>query len=391
MSVALPRDHRYSAGPASNGASPPTSPAVKDRFSQHHPLTHASLPPAAGSYLSVDNKISTSSRSFLNLTTSALSGVFGSQTSLAELAGDDSTTASGKNGDNSYPAIEKVSGISTASNGGTPKSIDNYESFLDDANRSLTQVIHGTVVKKRRGSMSFPNSAVSANRRQTTTLARHATLPAMTPNTKLVRLSFNTLVIRIMTLFACGVAFGELARHLHDNPEVCPHTLDLSLSDNNLATYYSLVWGAQGIVLGLLFPLLDWLFPEDANLKQGKSRSDWSSIIRAVSAFLGLGLGVRKLPWDSSEQVAALWGLLNPFLWYLFDGSRNGFILSALVAILGTLVFAVVFPTHLPQAELSSMYVSVAAWIASVFFCCSICFGNIGRRILSVEVSTVRQ
>lgn len=391
MSVALPREHRYTAGPASNGASPPMSPALKDRFSQHHHLTHASLPPAAGSYLSVDNKISTNSRSFLNLTTSALSGVFGSQTSLAELAGDESTnTASGKNGDNNYPAIEKVSNISTTTPGGTPKSIDNYDSFLDDANRSLTKVMNGTVIKKRRGSMSFPNSAVSATRRQTTTLTRHATLPAMTPNNKLVRLSFNTLLIRIITLFGFGVGFGELARHLHDNHEVTPHTLDISLSDNNLATY-SLVWGAQGIVLGLLFPFFDWLFPEDVNFKQGKSGSDWSSIIRAVSAFLGLGLGVRKLPWDSSEQVAALWGLLNPFLWYLFDGSRNGFILSTLVAVLGTLVFAVFFPSHLPQAELSSMYVSVAAWIASVYFCCSICFGNIGRRILSVEVSTVRQ
>lgn len=308
------------------------------------------------------------SRSFLNLTSSALSGVFGSQTSLADLAGD-TTSYARTNG--------RVNQSST--------NIDNVGSFLDEASISLTGSLNDDGIKRRRTSMSFPSSAVSSARKQRSGIPR---LPSLSSSTGSVRLSLPTLMVRLVTLFACGVAYGELARNLHDNHLVTIHTLDIATSQNSVT--FSLVFGAQGILLGFLTPLFDWLFPISSSERtsKGKGGTDWSSIIRAVAAFLGLSYGVRKLPWESSMQAAALWGLVNPFLWYILDGTRNGFILSSITAIAGTSVFAILFPSHLPDPALTSEYIAVTVWVASTLYICSICFGNIGRRILSFDVSS---
>ena len=384
MSVAVPRDNsRKRNGPLSGPSS--TSPAP----THHLPAYKASLPPAAGSYLTVNNTDFIKTQSFLNLTTSALSGVFGSQVSLSELAGDDAGQRSG---------TEPEGAAATGSRFGKPPkightrksaSIDDYDDFLKDANKSLHRAFTEPVARRRRGSMPFYNlDASSVQGRKI--LARRTSLPALTPSQVPVRLSITNLLIRLVTLFAFGIAYGELARNLHDNHQVPSGTLDISVSQNTAV--YSLVWGAQGIFLGFMLPLFDWLFPGSTDFRasfESKGGNDWSSIIRAVSAFMGLGLGVRKLPWDSSAQVAALWGLVNPFLWYMFDGTRNGLLLSCATAVFGTIVFAVAFPSHLPEAGLSSIYMAVAGWVASVYFCCSICFGNIGRRILTFDVSSI--
>lgn len=280
------------------------------------------------------------SKSYVNLTSSALAGVFGSQVSLAELTGD-TAAASGS--------------LSSFESGSLTARSQTYPSA-----RSETQ--------------SSRSAARPYNHR--------ASLPSLLSNKSVVRLSFATLFPRLVALFLFGVAYGHLAKNLKDNHLVTLETLNIVISRNPI--YFSLVWGFQGILLGFLLPLFDWVFPRDG-LDSGKGGADWSSIIRAIAAFLGIAYGVRKLTWESSMQAAALWGLVNPFLWYMLDGTKNGFILSSLVAIVGTSFFAYLFPSHLPQ--LSSLnYISVTVWIASAYYISSICFGNLGRRLLTFGV-----
>lgn len=354
---------------------PPRQPGKKSR---PNGLSSGSVSPSAKSPTTLPSSFSEprsnlrpsdpNSQSFQNLTSSALSGLFGSHVTLAELTGDSvsSRTRATRPGNQPEPT----------------SNIDNNQNFLDETNRSLTEVVNGTAVKRRRGSMSYPSSAVSSTRKHRSIVNHHASLPSLSSNNDFVRISIPTLIVRVVALFAFGVAYGELARNLHDNHQVTNETLNIAISQNS--AIFSLAWGAQGILLGFLLPLFDWMFPSTANsADSGKGGTDWSSIIRAIAAFLGVAYGVRKLPWESSMQVAALWGLVNPFLWYLLDATRNGFILSALVAIVGTTVFAFLFPSHLPKAEFSPKYITVAVWVASVYFICSICFGNLGRRILS--------
>lgn len=303
------------------------------RSSNQTKSKHSPSIPSPPSSTSIKPQNDLSSKSYANLTKSALAGVFGSQSSLSELTGDISAAS----GAEVYDLTSKPSTTIQR-----PKSKNDKSDIVN----------------------------------------HHPSLPSLSSDRSVVRLSIAALAPRIIALFAIGVVYGEFTRNLRDNHSVHSDTLNVVISQN--AAYFSAAWGAQGILLGFLLPFVDWIIPS-SGVDFGKGGTDWSSIIRAIAAFLGIAYGVRKLPWESSMQAAALWGLVNPFLWYILDATRNGFILSSLVAIVGSTVFALLFPSHLPIAKFDSPeYISVIVWIASAYFISSICFGNIGRRMLTV-------
>ena len=101
-------------------------------------------------------------------------------------------------------------------------------------------------------------------------------------------------------------------------------------------------------------------------------------------------------------QVSLTLALVNPCLWYMIDRTKTGFALSSVVGILGTEVLLLINPDTVPPPTTSSSRsalaqglsqglgkdglvtderIAVATWIASVLFCSSVCFGNIGRRL----------
>lgn len=280
------------------------------------------------------------SKSFLNLNAGALYGLFGSQLSLADM--NDGTNGS----------------LSTR-----PSSTD----IVNLAKESQSQMTHkrhlSEAAAAAEGKKHFP-AVVSSGR---------------------VPLTPLTLGVRLVALFLFGVAYGQFSRHIHDNHQVTTYTLDIDKTGA-----FSLLWGSQGILLGFLLPFFDWLFPEQGRkFHQGKGGTDWTSIMRAGAAFAGIAYGVRKFTWESTLQAAFYWGMVNPCLWFILDCTRNGFILASLIAIVGTTVFAMIFPEHLPVASFTETYISVTVWVASVFFCCAICFGNIGRRLLSFDLAQI--
>ncbi len=120
------------------------------------------------------------------------------------------------------------------------------------------------------------------------------------------------------------------------------------------------------------------------------------------------------MPWESTLQASLTLALANPVLWYLIDGTRPGFALSALVGFAGTILLLLVNPDIVPaptgrasgavvgtasgdgatashgepvaggtwaSISMSTDTLGMWTWIASVLFCSSICFGNIGRRL----------
>lgn len=110
----------------------------------------------------------------------------------------------------------------------------------------------------------------------------------------------------------------------------------------------------------------------------------------------------RKLPWQSTLQESLTLALVNPVLWYIVDRSTPGFILSTFVGITGTTVLvhmnpemisssATPFPSsNMVNTTLSNVFhsglishesIEIWTWIASVLFCSSVCFGNIGRKL----------
>ncbi|KAK9333403.1 insulin-induced protein-domain-containing protein [Lipomyces starkeyi] len=193
--------------------------------------------------------------------------------------------------------------------------------------------------------------------------------------------------VKISLLFSFGVAYGHLVTQLQDNHYVTPTTLNIDPTGS-----FALTWGVLGVLLGALLPFVDSISPEILGPKKssssGSSMFAWNPIVRAVGVFIGVSYGIRRLPWASTLQGAVVLAFLNPILWFALDTSANGFILSSLTAILGTGVFAWAYPSHFPDTiGWTEDYISVATWIASIFFCSSVCFGTIGRKLLGKKLS----
>lgn len=102
-------------------------------------------------------------------------------------------------------------------------------------------------------------------------------------------------------------------------------------------------------------------------------------------------------------QVSLSLALANPFLWYLIDRSKTGFLLSTAMGLVGTAVLLGLDPGMMPTPATRTTFqnatglyraeataepmlpsqetVETGIWIVSVLFCSCVCFGNIGRRL----------
>ncbi|KAK9447344.1 insulin-induced protein-domain-containing protein [Limtongia smithiae] len=218
----------------------------------------------------------------------------------------------------------------------------------------------------------------SSNNKQ----ASHLDAAAVTTSSSSVSSSALAALGRMALLFSLGVAYGHLVTQLQDNHLLTTATLNVDPTGR-----LALSWGALGVVLGALLPLVDSATPQflgpPRRLAFASGMTAWSPIVRAVGIFMSVSYGIKHLPWTSTLQEAVMLALLNPVLWFVMDASANGFVLSSLTAIFGTAAFAWMYPGHLPAASAwSEDYISVTTWIASVFFCSSVCFGAIGRKLL---------
>lgn len=181
---------------------------------------------------------------------------------------------------------------------------------------------------------------------------------------------------------------------------------------------------------------------EDSDDESGRLNSrfesvlgaDWTPAVRSIGAFVGIAFAIvralfgswigftnppkrlrlhlltgpqRKLPWQSTLQVSLTLAMVNPALWYLIDRSKPGFIVSTVVGVAGTAFLLGINPNMVPAPPtpsprayapptanttsrhdsgfrvqlMSNETIAVSTWVASVLFCSSVCFGNIGRRL----------
>ncbi|KAF7194791.1 hypothetical protein HII31_03914 [Pseudocercospora fuligena] len=237
---------------------------------------------------------------------------------------------------------------------------------------------------------------------------------------------FLPLLGRVVALFSVGVLYGLLISHLHDRQRIAPVAVNLDRSRWS----YLATWGIVGVLLGEALPYADKLFWSDSEsalddeeeteeeverreLRKARGADGWLDVVRSIGAFVGIAFAIRKLPWQSTLQLSLTLALANPAVWYLIDRSSSGFVLSTLVALGGTGILLSVNPSLVPppspveviqehvartggvhngtvEALKGEEYVlgiftqesvGVATWIASVLFVSSVCFGNIGRRL----------
>ncbi|KAL8874668.1 MAG: hypothetical protein Q9174_000008 [Haloplaca sp. 1 TL-2023] len=202
------------------------------------------------------------------------------------------------------------------------------------------------------------------------------------------------LLSRILLLFLFGVAYGSLVTRLHDNQQIAPVKIE---GIHRYTWRYLIFWGIAGVLLGRLLPLIDVFWERtlgDVEESGEASALTEKSELYQSKAEEGEGL-------HTSFET-----MVNPALWYLIDRSKPGFLLSAIVGITGTAVLLGINPGIVPTPSappsrshatpaidmsqksfscatklVSNETIAVSTWIASVLFCSSVCFGNIGRRL----------
>ncbi|EED15247.1 conserved hypothetical protein [Talaromyces stipitatus ATCC 10500] len=207
------------------------------------------------------------------------------------------------------------------------------------------------------------------------------------------------LVLKTSLLFACGVAYGTIIAHLHENNWITP--VKLEYIDRN-SYVYLLSWGVAGVAFAFVLPWLDNLWDNgttDRSKDVGKKQSNRTLAIRSIGAFVGIAFAMRRVPWESTTQESLTLALVNPLLWYLIDRTQTGFWLSTVVALTGMGITLRMHPELIPSSSavgvglrnwrleydveggISKDATAVAVWLASVFYSACVCFGNIGRQL----------
>jgi len=259
----------------------------------------------------------------------------------------------------------------------------------------------------------------------------------------------SSLILRVVLLFALGIGYGVLVTRLPSRQNLAAFGVyddDDLVRPGSYDWRYLAFWGAAGVALGSLLPWFDRVWEETfgksdkrtatvagtgsaapgrltgvvptgnegmVGEKEGSSpEADWALVVRGIGAFVGIVFAIRKLPWTSTMQVSLTLALANPFLWYLIDRSKPGFLLSAAVGLAGSAVLMSLNPDMMPAPTgllagspsllangtggsgarepgaasalgglASQETVETWIWMLSVLFCSCVCFGNIGRRL----------
>ncbi|KKZ64667.1 hypothetical protein EMCG_09419 [[Emmonsia] crescens] len=381
--ILRPRPRKpFELGSSAEPSEPPT-PAEPSPYNTNT-NTQDPLDPSSASS-SKDSLAASRTRSILNLTSSTLLGIY-SPTALDNPREDLSSWDTGAQTPTySYPRSPPINTPST------------------------------TTTKSANGAAN----PTSTRRYSTTTTRRHT-----------LRSFYLPLLLRSALLFIFGVAYGTIITHLHDNPRVTPIKIENIDVIRRGSWVYMLFWGVAGVALGGLLPWFDVVWEElvgDGNGKEDRDGSgsgdvevnrgrngklnghgdlqsngttgtlaaDWNQVVRSIGAFVGIAFAIRKLPWQSTLQVSLTLALVNPFLWYLIDRSKPGFMLSTAVGLLGMVTLLGINPDVVPAPNVESINsgngegmlfasqesIAVGTWIASVLFCSCVCFGNIGRRL----------
>ncbi len=142
------------------------------------------------------------------------------------------------------------------------------------------------------------------------------------------------LILRLPLLFICGVAYGLIITHLHDDQQLAPVKVDHI--DRN-SWRYLMLWGSAGVVLGGLLPWVDKYWEGALGVKSrsklespvsggddvdedepvsGSGGANWNQVVRGVGAFVGIAFAIVSTLSLGSKDVANLTSAQTPLAVY---------------------------------------------------------------------------
>ncbi|KAF9351564.1 Insulin-induced protein 1 protein [Mortierella sp. AD094] len=185
--------------------------------------------------------------------------------------------------------------------------------------------------------------------------------------------------IRALILFVLGFAFSLVVDHLQTQHNLIKYPSNMhQLWDT--ASWLPPTCGFSAVLIGTLYPLGDYLRRERC---VERNTYDMSSVIRCFGGFIGVNYAASKLPWTSGMQTTFTLALISIGLWFWFDRTFHGFLISLTVALVGTMV-AYVLVLNGWYSFTRADFFGVGSWIPCILYSSSVCFGSIGRQLEAI-------
>ncbi|KAI8917414.1 insulin-induced protein-domain-containing protein [Entophlyctis helioformis] len=136
--------------------------------------------------------------------------------------------------------------------------------------------------------------------------------------------------------------------------------------------------GLAACLVGTLYPLLDHLLlnPVDAKLL----KRTWSSTLRCCGGFIGVSYAASKLSLSNSLQMSLTLALLAVGLWFVFDRTVHGFMVSFAGASVGTFVVLLLVDQGVYSFTQADLW-GVRSWFPCILYSSCVCIGAIGRQL----------
>lgn len=283
--------------------------------------------------------------------------------------------------DNSFTiSIETL--IRAAAINQTPTTKKNFrvvkQTSIHKRSKSSNSRIHNKIVEKK---SEIKNNLIP-NSRGNFKLSNMNTLPQLAKftetNDKCSRPKFSYYPPRLFTLFFLGSVTSFVIDHLLTQNHITEYPKDITkLIDT--AAWIPPTCGASAVLVGSLFPLADYWFMR----KPQEFQREWSNVMRCMGGFIGVAYAATKLPWSSNYQVFCTLALISIVLWFLFDRTSHGFMMSVLFSSIGTGVMYMLVSNGIYSFTQADFF-GVRSWIPCILYSSCVCFGTIGRQLMIV-------
>jgi len=153
------------------------------------------------------------------------------------------------------------------------------------------------------------------------------------------------------------------------------------------------------VLMGSSIPLADYAYRKYIEEGQRSTRTDgetedrplweraeWSMPMRYLGGVVGFAWAASRLNWTSQVQLYAVIALAALVLWFLFDRTGLGMVVSLVVGIGSWLGFMLII-----TPGISHPVIDATGWMPSALFSASVTFGNIGRRLFEQKQPLVRR
>ncbi|CAG8602404.1 3511_t:CDS:2 [Paraglomus brasilianum] len=136
--------------------------------------------------------------------------------------------------------------------------------------------------------------------------------------------------VHLITLFLLGLLTSFIVNHLLEQNHVTEYPENL-VKLNDTVTLIPPIHGVLAVLVGWLFPFTDYWYLKHSH----KPQREWSDVMRCIGGFIGVAYTAAKLPYNNC-QVSIMFVLASIALWFVFDRTCHGLVLSAMFSSIGT-------------------------------------------------------